>query len=795
MNTVLELIFQTPASGSLDADVVFEGLAPGWVFILSSLVATGVWLSYRFWAPALTPARRWLLIGVRSCFFLILLFLLSRPVIQLATGTPVRGVLAVLVDDSASMGIKDLRTDRLDIERHNLATGKSSAKAEDTLSRTAMLQAFANNKRWPLWSKLHEKCDLEFHVFGAEVRSIGRIDQSLDRDVSKSVFAILSNLKSDSPTTALGDALQATLATTAQLPPVGILLVTDGQSNTGSSPVDAAAVARESGVPIWIYGVGIEAPSDIMVREIRGTRGVFKNEQADFSITVRAPSHDGQTLRLLLREDGKVVGEKDMNIKGKGDNVFKMGYEPNAAGYFRISASISSAPGEVSLENNSASTRLRVLDERVNVLYVEQEPRWEFRYLLAALERDRRLRVHCLLYDGDPVPAAQEGQPFLRAFPVSKAALAGYSVLVIGDVNPSDFGEATMKAIRDWVSHLGGAVIFLAGRANNPLRYAGTPFESMLPVALSSTVDADAWKVRARDPIPLVLTPAGENSPMLRLSIDAEKNRKAWREFPGVHWTAPVAGSRAGAQVLLEDTRNHTADGFRPVVATMPFGQGTVLYFGIDETYRWRSKSGERFYSAIWNQIIQRFALERRMAISDRIQLKSEHDDYTSGDVVRVSGRVFDSEFKPLEKTAIEGSLTIKTAEGVELPTTKTMINAVDGKPGEFAVDLQTSVAGTYSLSTELDPAAIISFEVRNSAMESNDTFLDVDRLSALAEASGGQFLREEDLGKLPDLVGKKTALAPVIRKSEIAKSFYWLAVLIFLLTLEWFCRRLWNLK
>lgn len=795
MNKILEFIFQTPPGGSLDADLTLEGLAPGWVFVLACALSAVVWLGYRWGAPTLAYRHRVVLSVLRSLFFILLLLLLSRPVIQLIANTPVRSSLLVMVDDSVSMGLIDQRKEKDDMERLRRVKDVSQSGGGSLISRTGMIQALARSEKLDLWKRLHEKCDLEFLAFGEEVRSLGRIDQSNGGSVASKAGAILSALKSQSPVTALGDALQSVLGRTANQSPVGILLVTDGHSNTGSSPVDAASLARQAGVPLWIYGVGIESPDDVMVREIRGTRGVFKNERADFQVTVRAPAKEGQTLHLVLREDGRVVREEDVKIANRGDNVFQIGYEPQAAGYFQITASIAPSPGEASAENNSATTRLRVLDDKVNVLYLEQDPRWDFRYLLAALERDRRLRVNCKLYDGDPVPAGLEGQPFLSDFPGTRAALARYSVLIIGDVNPDELGEQRMLAIRDWVADLGGAVIFLAGRANNPLRYSGTALEPLLPVELNTSVHAEEWKTPSREPIPLALTPAGENSPMIRLSADAETNRKTWRDFPGVHWTARVQSARMGAQVLLEDTRNHTTDGLVPVVATMPYGQGTVLYFGFDETYRWRSKTGEKFYSAIWNQIIQRFALERRMAISERILLRPEHEDYHVGERARVSGRVFDADFQPLKNDVIEGTLLVKTPEGVELPPRKEPISAIPGKPGEFSVDLQTPVEGTYSLSTALDPSGVVSFEVRKSALETNDTFLDVKNLKALAELSGGQFFREEDLEKLPGVVGKHGAVLPVVRKVEIAGSFLWLVLLVLLLSGEWLCRRLWHLK
>ena len=166
-------------------------------------------------------------------------------------------------------------------------------------------------------------------------------------------------------------------------------------------------------------------------------------------------------------------------------------------------------------------------------------------------------------------------------------------------------------------------------------------------------------------------------------------------------------------------------DGLLPAVATMPCGQGSILYFGFDETYRWRSRVGEKYYSAIWNQIIQRFAIERTLALSPRIQLRSERDDYAAGETVRISGRIFDAEFHPLQREAVGATLAIRTPDGAERLPQSIRISGVPGRPGEFRAELEAPVAGTYTLSTELDPGAGITFEVRNATTERNDTALD----------------------------------------------------------------------
>ena len=60
-----------------------------------------------------------------------------------------------------------------------------------------------------------------------------------------------------------------------------------------------------------------------------------------------------------------------------------------------------------------------MVDDKIKVLYVEQYPRWEFKYVQAALVRDRRIAAKFLLLEGDDSIARG---PTRRTWPSSPAA-------------------------------------------------------------------------------------------------------------------------------------------------------------------------------------------------------------------------------------------------------------------------------------------------------------------------------------------------------------------------------------
>ena len=134
-----------------------------------------------------------------------------------------------------------------------------------------------------------------------------------------------------------------------------------------------------------------------------------------------------------------------------------------------------------------------VRDAQINVLYVEANPRWEFRYLKNELIRERTVNVSALLLNADE-DFAQEGDPPvikdgvelfpgpITRFPETQQELEKYQVLLIGDVEATYFTPTQQKLILDFVRQKGGGIGWIAGASWNPESYKGTPLEPLIPI-------------------------------------------------------------------------------------------------------------------------------------------------------------------------------------------------------------------------------------------------------------------------------------------------------------------------
>jgi hypothetical protein len=351
-----------------------------------------------------------------------------------------------------------------------------------------------------------------------------------------------------------------------------------------------------------------------------------------------------------------------------------------------------------------------------------------------------------------------------------------------------------MALFAEWVEQKGGGLAFLAGPDFTPSAFARTPLEPLLPVELAGSATATPHYA---EPVPLKLTPAGERSPILQIADDPKANNELWSAFPGVTWTARVGRVRPAAQALLVDPNPEraTRSGPLPVLALQPYGLGQVAYLGTDQTYRWRSKAAERHHTRIWGQLIQALTAGRQHDGSEFVQVKTDRARYAVGDRVVITARAADTNLIPLTDATLPGTLSIQSASAAAPQLSELRLAAQAGRPGEYRGEFVARLAGNYTFTAVRDPAALAKFEVLEPRVELSATAMNEPLLRAMADASGGRFLREEDLAGLPALVASGTADVPTFRPVNLALSPWLLGLLIVLASAEWWVRRRSELK
>lgn len=773
----------------------FLHLPPTWVLALVVLPATiaFAWWSYSGLSRLERPTRivlsvlRWLAV-VLCCL------LLFQPAFETTTYRKTKNQVHVLVDDSASMQRKDRYP---------------AADQQQALQELVGAEALSARSRMELVQTVLERPDGLLAALQKEH------DVRLFRVQRKPVpIRSLAELTARGNRTTLGDALDLHRAAVAGSNVDAVILVSDGRNNAGLDPVEVAREYGLRGITIHTIGVGDpEPPRNAWIIGPPGPKESLRDEEVGFDVTVRAEGLRGQASRVELhgsRDGGPFVPlattVAELPADGESTRVRVFHAFPEA-GDWTLRFSLAPLPEESQVDDNEDTRFLRVNDEKIRVLYIEEKPRWEYRRVQACLKRvDPSIEMQAFLFEASP-RFPQEHSPDLQPLqdiPRTEKEMMQYHCILIGDVSPERIAS-TEEGIRSWLEMLvryvefGGGVGFLFGDAAMPERYRNTPLQDLLPVVLEDRT----WVQQNRPPRDRTFRPVLDNPlqphDILLLQRDPGLNRRLWEEgLPGFTVYYPVQRAKPGATVLLRHPTDGNSYGKRPIAVVAPYPRGTTFFIATDETWRWRDPYAETYMDAFWRNVVRHLAQGRLQRRNDLLELTVDKNLLETGDKVRVQLMVHDAELQPA--VAAEQPVFLRDQAGnVE----KRLLRAVPAEPGTYQASFTLADPGAFSflVFANQNPAdSVLAREdvlVKVPDREMADSSQDADTLRRIAEASQGS----EGAGRYVFLAAARSLLAEFANRKSVENredtrtrpawdNVWSLLLLLAVLATEWLLRK-----
>jgi hypothetical protein len=600
--------------------------------------------------------------------------------------------------------------------------------------------------------------------------------------------------------TSLGDALAEVLEPADASALEAIVVISDGNSTSGRSVAEAARLAREREVPVFAWGVGATDLPDVAIGPLDLPDAAFTDDELRFSATLSSTGLSGRSATVVARLDGTEVAQQSVTLDGSARQTVELSFKPEKAGRRRLDVSVEDLnPSQFQIvENDTTSASLDVVGRKIRVLLVERMPRWEFKYLQAALLRDPRVELKCVLSESD-IEAARSGDgPYLASVPSDDAGLALFDLVVLGDVGPDVLTRDRLRLIERFVVELGGGLVVLSGREFMPLAYRGTPLETLLPLEMPSRSSSarpsertDDGSIVTRSVQPpagtLRRTRSGIESGILTLEVDSASDERAWQKIPPIRWWQSFGVGKPAAQVLVELAGPRQS---LPLIASHQTGLGNVMVIGTDNLWRMRRNVGDRHHARLWGQIITRLTIAGLLDAGKSARLGTDRRDYRPGDRVRLHATLLDDRLRPI--TASTVGATVESPDGTVAPI---RMIARQGVPGAFDAELRLPALGRYRIAVD-HPAKPSTFvEVFPDIRELSRVSLDLATLRMLARESGGEVFGDGQMASLPERI--QTTRQPMRQTIELPLWSHPLAFLIalVLLSLEWFLRRRWHLK
>jgi hypothetical protein len=419
-------------------------------------------------------------------------------------------------------------------------------------------------------------------------------------------FLPLSRIQ-DAPTRAEGTdlhgALHAQMQSNQNLR--ALVLLSDGDWNTGKNPLSAASSLGARGIPVFTLQAGSDAhlpDVEATALQVPAYSMVGERVAASFRIQNHLP-REVRTQVTLSTPNG-LLAERDVLIPAQGELSETLTFTPQEEGEMRLRLEVPIQEGEVNPENNAQEAQLSVRRETLKVLLLDTLPRWEIRYLRNALARDPGVDLRTVLLH--PQLGAASGEGYLPEIPTRMEALQSYDVVFVGDIGlhktdaPAGAGpgltEESAQLLRTLVEEQASGLVFLPGPEGNQRSLRDSPLGELFPVEL----DVEKPGVGAGLSAPtaerqpgdaeghLELTLRGRSHWLTLLTADPASNESVWRALPGFQWYAPVLRARTGSEVLAVHDNQRTKHGRVPLLVTRNAGLGKVLYMGTDSAWRWR---------------------------------------------------------------------------------------------------------------------------------------------------------------------------------------------------------------
>ena len=749
---MFEILFKYPASIFHKGQFVFLTPWPPWALGIAILAAAGA----LFWHVRrnhgmLSGARPLAIWALESGLIALIILLLWHPALSVATLRPQQNVVAVLVDDSRSMSIRD-------------SSGTREAAAQAVLN-SGMLKG------------LSARFQVRLYRFGGEPERIQKP----------------SELTAAAPASRLGDTLERVLAESSSLPLGAIVMLSDGADNAGGIDLATIAAIRRQRIPIHTIGFGKEHPDrDVEITDAVVPARALPDSKLTATVTLQSWGLGGTKSKLTVRDSGKVLVSQDITLKADGQlQPETLVFNGGPAGPKTLEISVDAVGGEENLLNNKITRVVNVEARKPRILYIQGEPVWEYKFIRRAIEDypDIGIEMPSMLRTTQNKIYRQgikNPKELEDGFPAKPEELFAYQGLIIGSVEVSYFTAAQQQAIRDFVDRRGGGLLFIAGRASfSDGGWQNSPLAELIPARLP-----EGRGTFHRDFSSVSLTAQGAQGVLCRLDENPAHNAERWKKMPQIANYQEVGEPKPGATTLLEVTP--AGKRAQPLLVTQNYGRGRTVLFATEGSWRWKMwlDHADKTHATFWQQMFRHLVSEAPGQVVASTP-KSVLSDETK---VPLRVEVRDKQYKPMTNAKVQARFlepdgTSATMELAPVPLEEGIYGGewTAEKVGSYVVEI---LAGQEAEQIGRD---VLTFRREDGVAESFHTSQNRELLSKLSEQTGGRYYQPDEASKLTNEISYSEAGITTRETRDL-----WDMPVIFLLAMairasEWLLRRKWG--
>ena len=760
--------------------------SPWLLVIVALLVIVVLYASYRKAFGRAKPKERLLLITLRLFALVIVGLCLLEPYRTESSSHQRPARLAVLLDTSRSMSLRDVNRGRLDAARDWLQQQISSLPTNVSVT-------------------------------------------SYGSDESLSPITDLTAAKPTNNVTALGDSLQKLFIVSQGEGLAGVVVCSDGIQNSGSSPEAVARSYHRRNIPIHVLPIGTTNDvRDVSIENVQVKRMVPNESPTRVVIAIRSPGFSNVTTTVQISCKQAVVAKKEILLNGDSQRV-DLEITPSERGFQIFDVTVSVLPGEWSAANNKRAFGFEVFSPMLRVLYMEGTPsaagarKPEWAYLKDALAADPNIRVKVLYQSFQPFDYAgksyapddtdpDNGDKLYPVnhpaygFPRTLAELQKYDVIINSDIRKEFFTDEQLRNTARFVEDYGGGFIMIGGfSAFGAGGYERTIIDRIIPVAMEELTDYQKLSFQMKIPSSVY------SHPLINIGATREETEKIWTEkLPPLHGYNRVDRPKPGAIVLAENNFADNRFGPMVIMAVQEIGKGRSMAFTSDTTRGWgedfetlwgekideslppsEANCDARYFRQFWLNAVRWLAAGRLKQTNQPVSLELAKTYCQPGETVSANVKVRSADSQDV--TGAEVYLKLAGAgDDKRFPA------EYDNASKSYVAQLRADERGDFTATAFVtlngrtlgEDRQLFSAEVAD--VEMADVRSRPDLLANIASASGGKVLTADASGSsaLLESIKEKTYVTTEFRRVPLWDKGWWLAAIIGILTLEWVIRR-----
>ncbi len=712
-------------------DISFSSSLWFWLLAVIVMVIFSRWI-YALTIPPVSSALRRFLLALRIFTLAAILLLFFEPELTLIRTYSEKPLVAVLVDHSSSMQLRDGPETRA--------------------------QQVINVLQQPWREELVRRADV---IQAAFADTLGFLPEHFSPD----------SLQFDRDGTDITSALTETYEAVREGNFSAVLLLSDGAHNLGDDPS-----ARLADYPVPVFPVPFgrhDPPQDIWIDDVILNDVAFAGTQVPAEVIVRSTGFAGKRVELSISTGDETVRRRLVLPADLAESRQVVHFTPKAPGLQKITVALSELPGEVTGKNNRRVLYQKILKSKLKVVVVAGAPSADVGFLLQTLRQDDKISVEAFqaLAPGVLKPARLPEEERLQ------------EVDCIIAVNPVSAARPDAKLL-DWLNEAvvqqEKPVLIITG----PVAGGQQGLERMKKLAEVLSLRPSA----SEQMISVMPTAQGLLHPVLQSG--GETTLAQWADLPPVFSTFREIVPAPHVQVLAEAKLSGRESKPVPFLTASRAGKRRTITVFAAGLWRWHlmMKNIEPENSLYSDIVLNAVRWLVSAEDSKLLRIKMPDEVVRAGETIPFTVQAYFEDFRPRDNLHV--TLTL-ISEGE--PRSISLQGAGNGL---YRGTMQVIGEGDYRVLARAEAggqrvaADTLAFSVVPFQLEFRDTRANPALLRSIARQSGGRLVHADSLQQWL----QEQDFSPRIVREERSYALWrvWpvLALLVLTLSIEWFIRK-----